>query len=536
MKYDDCVILSVTKWSRRILFCVVLLAFFFSACSEMGDRDNPFDMHGDEYEAYWGFDCEHDLSYCEDVDVVESSGSERVVVSSSSVEKDTAALNRLSSSRAVLDIDGGDMPSSSSMLFIEDNPVSSSSEAVVVTGLGSCKPTKTPIEKGEATTWTFVPNPAKTANSNAYGAMAFAQATYSWSFGEGLSEAAPGISTASGKVTYANSGKYSATVVASVMNKETKQTETETIECATTLQVNGDPITGCKCSPTVGGAAVTGSVNMQETPEVVWTVAGCTSAAEINSWEWDGVPGKKSFTKTFTAETASYAPKLKVGNNDNTVIDVSCDAVMVVEDEEVSSSSDSEEISSSVAVVSSSSVSTWKCGEDLLRDGVSYKTVTIKEHCWTKENLRYVPSTGNTMCYGDESESCSTYGLLYDYEAASLACPSGWRLPTSDEYVDLQEYSGEDMYDAGAWFKTTSGWTGENGNDELGFSALPGGRCSYAKSCSGLGERGYWWTATEVVKNSSHYTLFLNGDGDTFSAATKMDNAEYVSVRCIKTN
>ena len=266
--------------------------------------------------------------------------SEAVVVSSSSVEKDTAALNRLSSSRAVLDIDGGDMPSSSSMNIIEDDPVSSSSEAVVVTGLGSCKPTKTPIEKGEATTWTFVPNPAKTANSNAYGAMAFAQATYSWSFGEGLSEAAPGISTASGKVTYANSGKYSATVVASVMNKETKQTETETIECATTLQVNGEKITGCKCSPTVDGAAVSGSVNMKKTPDVVWTVTGCTSAAEINSWEWDGTAGTESFTKTFTAETASYAPTLKVGNNDNTVQDVTCDAVKVTDGDEFTIKSD----------------------------------------------------------------------------------------------------------------------------------------------------------------------------------------------------
>ena len=97
MKYDDCVILSVTKWSRRILFCVVLLAFFFSACSEMGDRDNPFDMHGDEYEAYWGFDCEHDPSYCENAGDIESS-SVAVVSSSSNAVPSSSSAAEMSSS------------------------------------------------------------------------------------------------------------------------------------------------------------------------------------------------------------------------------------------------------------------------------------------------------------------------------------------------------------------------------------------------------------------------------------------------------
>ena len=256
--------------------------------------------------------------------------SAEAIVSSSSIEKDPNADKFLSSSRQELDIDGGEMPSSSSMNIIDDDPVSSSSEALVVTGLGSCKPTNSPIDKGTPTTWTFVPNPAKTADSKAYGAMAFAQATYAWNFGDGLSEEAPGISTASGKVIYPNSGKYGASVTVSVMNKETKLTETETIECSQ-LQVNGEKITGCKCTPSVDGAAVTGSVNMKEHPDVVWTVTGCTSAAEINSWEWDGTAGTESFTKNFTAETASYAPTLKVGNNDNTVQDVTCDAVKVTD-------------------------------------------------------------------------------------------------------------------------------------------------------------------------------------------------------------
>ena len=82
--------------------------------------------------------------------------------------------------------------------------------------------------------------------------------------------------------------------------------------------------------------------------------------------------------------------------------------------------------------------------------------------------------------------------------------------------------------------KTTTGWTGENGDDFLGFSALPGGRCDEEQTCRNIGATGYWWTSTEKAKNSNHYTLFLTGDTDSFSASTTMDNDQYISVRCVK--
>lgn len=198
-------------------------------------------------------------------------------------------------------------------------------------------------------------------------------------------------------------------------------------------------------------------------------------------------------------------------------------------------SSSSFGLSSSSVVVSSSSVAVWVCGDSTVsRGGVEYKTVLINEQCWTKENMKYEPSTGTTMCYDNLESNCETYGRLYDYEAAALACPSGFRLPTQEEMIAMQEYSGADMYDAGKHLKTTTGWTGENGDDFLGFSALPGGRCDEEQTCRNIGATGYWWTSTEKAKNSNHYTLFLTGDSDSFSASTTMDNDQYISVRCVK--
>lgn len=196
-----------------------------------------------------------------------------------------------------------------------------------------------------------------------------------------------------------------------------------------------------------------------------------------------------------------------------------------------SSSSKDEPKSSS----SSETVTPWTCGDSTVTRGDhEYATVVINEQCWTKENLRYEPSSGMTLCYGGVAANCETYGRLYDYEAASLACPTGWRLPTKTEYEDLADYSGADMYDAGAHFKAKSGWTGENGDDLLEFTALPGGKCDEEQTCSKIGTSGYWWTSTEKTKNASHYALYLNGDGSSFTAANIMDNDQYISVRCVK--
>ena len=191
--------------------------------------------------------------------------------------------------------------------------------------------------------------------------------------------------------------------------------------------------------------------------------------------------------------------------------------------------------SSSSVKASSSSITPWTCGDSTLTRGDhEYATVVINEQCWTKENLRYEPSSGTTLCYGNKAENCETYGRLYDFEAANLACPTGWRLPTKTEFEDMADYSGGDMYDAGTHFKAISGWTGESGDDLLEFTALPGGKCDEEQTCSKIGTSGYWWTSTEKVKKTSHYALYLNGDGGTFTAANIMDNDQYISVRCVK--
>jgi hypothetical protein len=240
-------------------------------------------------------------------------------ISSSSEDAMPISHGTVYSSQRELDI-SGDVPSSSSFVFKEpESSAASSSSAAPVTGLGSCKPEKNPINKGDAVAWTFSPNPTKTVS---YGAVAFAQAQYAWDFG-GLTDDGSGVTSTSGKVKYAESGEYVASVVVSVKNKD-GALETETKECEP-LQVNGDPIT---CTCVAAGGDVT-----KDNGVATWT-ASCTTPApsEINSYTWNGEAGTETFTHTFAKKGEEFKPELKVGNTDKTVITVSsCDAVVATD-------------------------------------------------------------------------------------------------------------------------------------------------------------------------------------------------------------
>lgn len=74
------------------------------------------------------------------------------------------------------------------------------------------------------------------------------------------------------------------------------------------------------------------------------------------------------------------------------------------------------------------------------RDGQDYKTVKIGTQTWMAENLNYV--TGTSWCYGDAESNCAVYGRLYNWETARTACPTGWHIPSDDEWLTLVDNMG----------------------------------------------------------------------------------------------
>nr|NQU90487.1 fibrobacter succinogenes major paralogous domain-containing protein [Bacteroidota bacterium] len=148
--------------------------------------------------------------------------------------------------------------------------------------------------------------------------------------------------------------------------------------------------------------------------------------------------------------------------------------------------------------------------ETVTWQGQTYNTVLIGDQCWFKENLNY--ESGNSWCYNNDPVNCETYGRLYDWETALGVCPSGWKLPSDEEWkilegtVDSQygypnevwDGEGNRGFDACLNLKSTSGWNNNgNGTDLYGFSALPGGFRSSGGYFDLTGSYGYWWSSDE---------------------------------------
>jgi len=175
------------------------------------------------------------------------------------------------------------------------------------------------------------------------------------------------------------------------------------------------------------------------------------------------------------------------------------------------------------------------------RDGKKYRTVLMPDgKIWMAENLSHAAAGG--FCHSNSD--CEKYGLSYTWENAKKACPSGWHLPTRQEWADLAcavtvEGGGSAVgncsssgSNAGTMLKSKTDW---NGTDDFEFSALPGGYVA-AQSNSlfdyGINGNGYWWTDTGIDTNNAHSRNMTNSNNHTGESTGNKNNR--LSVRCVK--
>jgi len=216
--------------------------------------------------------------------------------------------------------------------------------------------------------------------------------------------------------------------------------------------------------------------------------------------------------------------------------------------------------SSAVAVSSSAVVSSYLVSDTLVdgRDGKRYRTVVIGGRRWFAENLNYKPDGGKSWCSGGKDSNCVKYGRLYDWETARSACPSGYHLPSREEWNDLVATVG--IARASVALKAKHGWAinrdgGDgNGTDEFGFSALPAhysdedvddaletlkddednedsGGDPYVENLEG-GVCAYWWTSTERSNKRDAYSRYMENT-EPFSRDDYDGKGNGLSVRCV---
>ncbi|GBU22206.1 hypothetical protein R80B4_02112 [Fibrobacteres bacterium R8-0-B4] len=175
------------------------------------------------------------------------------------------------------------------------------------------------------------------------------------------------------------------------------------------------------------------------------------------------------------------------------------------------------------------------------RDGKTYKTAVIAGKTWMADNLNYQPQSGNSWCYGNNASNCEKYGRLYDWNTAKSACPTGFHLPTRDEWGELAKAAGgSGRYGsggaAGKKLKAKGGWNsyeGKNGNgtDDYGFSGLPGGGRIMEGNFGNAGNAAYWWTSATDAGSGNVFFRVLFNEEDNLNELP-IDKGSGLSVRC----
>ncbi|MFZ4520615.1 MAG: fibrobacter succinogenes major paralogous domain-containing protein [Bacteroidales bacterium] len=195
-------------------------------------------------------------------------------------------------------------------------------------------------------------------------------------------------------------------------------------------------------------------------------------------------------------------------------------------------------------------------------DGFNYSVIKIGDLYWLKQNLRVthyrngdaiprvtadnswkVLATGAYCIYNNLQGNDSIYGNLYNWHAQGDSrglCPSGWRVPSDDDWNKLGNFlggamvAGGSMKSTGTIEQTTGLWFTPNtgATDSSRFSGLPGGyRINYGTYYS-MGNVGYFWSSSDTATvNAWNYILDANN-----SALTRIFNLKTngFSVRCCK--
>ena len=174
------------------------------------------------------------------------------------------------------------------------------------------------------------------------------------------------------------------------------------------------------------------------------------------------------------------------------------------------------------------------------RDGQVYKYTTIGGQVWMAENLSF---DDGSPCAIETEEVC-TKGRIYGIEPALKACPTGWHLPTKEEWTKLFEsVGGEDS--AGIRLKATTGWTplnpGElsNGTDDCGFSLLPIPVQSMHSNGLGAAKKrdgfvALLWANSRAL-NEDYKMLGFHIESENLGArGLPYYTGEYLSIRCVK--
>lgn len=194
-------------------------------------------------------------------------------------------------------------------------------------------------------------------------------------------------------------------------------------------------------------------------------------------------------------------------------------------------------------------------------DGNVYKTVKIGTQIWMAENLKVTKyqdgtliqnvkeqeawtylTTGAYCYYNNDVNNRAVYGNMYNYFAVTDSrklAPKGWHIPTRAEWETLINYLGGDAGGANQKLRE-AGYTHfvkkvrTVGNNESGFTALPGGErwADVTRGFEAIGGQSSWWTVSlNTTESSRAWVMHIN---DVSAKPSHYPKGNGIYVRCIK--
>jgi uncharacterized protein (TIGR02145 family) len=126
---------------------------------------------------------------------------------------------------------------------------------------------------------------------------------------------------------------------------------------------------------------------------------------------------------------------------------------------------------------------------------------------------------------------------LYNWYATNTGnlCPTGWHVPTDEEWSTLTTFLGGEGGAGGKLKETgTIHWKSPNegATNSSGFSALPGGFRDDTGEFGGMAEKGFFWSSTETSATYARFRSMYYASGNV--SRGNLSRIFGYSVRCLK--
>lgn len=153
------------------------------------------------------------------------------------------------------------------------------------------------------------------------------------------------------------------------------------------------------------------------------------------------------------------------------------------------------------------------------RDGETYNWVRYGNLEWMAENFRYDLADKEANCRLYEIDhravDIKKYGRLYTHTGAVSACPEGWRLPTDDDWKNLEMQLGMSAGDADKMdyrgniaYRMVSAYDNKPALNLLLAGYYTPNMSMGLSGYRFMGVKAYYWTATTDKDKGSEFFIF----------------------------